>query len=127
MPTALLQGRIAVQFEQLLRQELDETWKIHVWDPDKNEPEEFVLMAYEADVIIGGKIPRETWPEIPNLLLFQLPWTGYDFCSPETMPVGIPVCNCFEHESTIAEFVLCAMLESKINLRDGFLCIYKIL
>ena len=33
------------------------------------------------------------------------------------MPRGIPVCNCYGHETTIAEFVLCAMLETKIGLR----------
>ena len=56
------------------------------------------------------------WPQTPNLKIFQIPWTGYDFCSPETMPLGIPVCNCFEHESTIAEFVMATMLEWQIGL-----------
>ena len=86
MPTALVQGRIAVQFTHLLRDALDKDWKIHVWDPAKDEPAEFASMAYEADAIIGGNIPLEIWPEIPNLKLFQIPWTGYDFCSQETMP-----------------------------------------
>ena len=117
MPTALVQGRIAVQFEDLLRGQLDKNWKINVWDPAKNHPDEFSHLAYEADVIIGGRIPMETWPEVPKLKLFQIPWTGYDFCSPSSMPAGIPVCNCFEHESSIAEYVLCGMLESKIGLR----------
>ena len=118
MPTALIQGRIAVQFKHLLRKELDDSWNIHVWDPAINDPEEFVAMAFEADAIIGGKIPTDSWPQIPNLKLFQIPWTGYDFCSPESMPQGVPVCNCYEHERPIAEFVLCAVLESKIGLRE---------
>ena len=117
MPVALIQGRIAVQFEHLLRGKLDNSWEVLVWDPKKNKPEEFSKMAYNADVIIGVKIPVENWPEVPNLKLFQIPWTGYDFCSPAIMPAGVPVCNCFEHESAIAEFVLCAMLESKIGLK----------
>ena len=50
-------------------------------------------MAYEADAIIGGKIPTEAWPKTPKLKLFQIPWTGYDFCSPDSMPLGIPVSN----------------------------------
>ena len=54
MPTALIQGRIAVQFKHLLRKELDDSWNIHVWDPAINDREEFVAMAYEADAIIGG-------------------------------------------------------------------------
>ena len=115
MPTALIQGRIAVQYEHLLRKELNDDWKILVWDPSSNEPNEFIAMALEADAIIGGKIPTSNWPKIPKLKLFQIPWTGHDFCSPETMPSGIPVCNCYEHETTIAEFVLCAMLENKIG------------
>ena len=78
MPTALVQGRIAVQFTHLLRNSLDRSWKIYIWDPAKNDPAEFAPMAYEADVIIGGNIPSKSWPEIPNLKLFQIPWTiGY--------------------------------------------------
>ena len=117
LQTALVQGRIAVQYEHLLREELNDDWEILVWDPSLNEPDEFIAMAFEADAIIGGKIPTPNWPKIPKLQLFQIPWTGYDFCSPETMPRGIPVCNCYGHEITIAEFVLCAMLETKIGLR----------
>ena len=117
MLTALVQGRIAVQYENLLRKELNSDWDVIVWDPDKHHPREFPALANKADVIIGGKIPTAVWPETPNLKLFQIPWTGYDFCSPETMPMGIPVCNCFEHETTIAEFVMCAILESRIGLR----------
>ena len=117
MPTVLIQGRIAVQFEHLLRKELDASWNILVWDPAKNDPQEFAPMAEQADAIIGGNIPLPTWPAIPKLKLFQIPWTGTDFCSPETMPLDVPVCNCFEHESTIAEWILATMLESKIGLR----------
>ena len=61
---------------------------------------------------------------MPNLKLFQIPWTGYDFCTPADMPSGVPVCNTFEHESAIAEYVLLAMLEWQIGLRRmdaGFL------
>ena len=118
MPTALIQGRIAAQFEHLLRKELNEDWKVLCWNPAKHSPEEFPAMAYEADAIIGGRIPTDAWPKTPKLKLFQIPWTGYDFCSPDSMPLGIPVSNCFEHESTIAEYVLCAMLEIKIGLRE---------
>ena len=72
MPTALIQGRIAVQYEHLLRQELDDRWTILVWDPDQNEPDEFVAMAGEADAMIGGRIPTDSWPRVPNLKLFQI-------------------------------------------------------
>lgn len=117
MSTALIHGMFSVEFNDVLREELDKTWTIHAWDPAKNDLAEFEQMAHEADAVIGGKIPTEIWPEAPKLKLVQIPWTGHEFCSPETMPRGIPVCNCFEHESTIAEYVLATMLEFKIDLR----------
>ncbi len=121
MPTALVQGRIAVQYSHLLENFLDESWQILVWDPAKNHPDEFIAMAAKADCMVGGSIPVDQWPAIPNLKLFQIPWTGYDFCSPESMPARVPVCNTFEHESAIAEYVLAGMLEMRLGLRvmDG--------
>lgn len=118
MPTALVQGRIAVQFTAFLEKYLDNDWKILVWDPAKNDVDEFVQMAAIADCVVGGGIPTERWPAIPNLKLFQIPWTGFDFCTAETMPKGVPVCNCFEHESAIAEFVMGGMLEMSLGLRQ---------
>jgi phosphoglycerate dehydrogenase-like enzyme len=72
-------------------------------------------MAAEADVIVGGAIPTE-WPPVPRLRLFQIPWTGHEFTSPERMPAGVPVANTYEHETTIAEYVLAGMLEWQIGL-----------
>ena len=95
MPTALVQGRIAVQYTDLLKKYLTDNWDVLVWDPAKNDPSEFPAMAAKADCIVGGSIPSKQWPAIPNLKLFQIPWTGYDFCSPQTMPKNVPVCNCF--------------------------------
>ena len=68
-------------------------------------------------MIVGGGIPLEQWPAVPRLKLFQIPWTGHEWTSPERMPEGVPVCNCFEHEIPIAEYVLAAMLEWRIGLR----------
>ena len=116
MPTALVQGRIAVQYTDLLKKYLTDNWDVLVWDPAKNDPSEFPAMAAKADCIVGGSIPSKQWPAIPNLKLFQIPWTGYDFCSPQTMPKNVPVCNCFEHESAIAEYVLGGMLEMSLGL-----------
>ena len=117
MPTALVQGRIAVQYSDLLKKYLTDDWDVLVWDPAKNDPSEFPAMAAKADCMVGGSIPSKQWPAIPNLKLFQIPWTGYDFCSPQTMPENVPVCNCFEHESAIAEYVLGGMLEMSLGLR----------
>jgi phosphoglycerate dehydrogenase-like enzyme len=117
MPTVLMQGRLAVPRAEMLRARLDDSWRIAVWHPDKNAVEDFPAMAAEADAIIGGAIPVSPWPETPKLKLFQIPWTGHEWTSPERMPGGVPVCNCYEHETSIAEYVLLAMLEWKIGLR----------
>ncbi len=117
MSTALIQGRIATDHTDRLREVLDSGWKVLEWDPRKHPVDAFEPLAVEADVVIGGKIPLAHWPAVPKLKLFQIPWTGYDFCTPADMPSGVPVCNCFEHESSIAEFVLAAMLEWQIGLR----------
>ena len=116
MPTALVQGSIAVQYLHLLQKNLATHWNILNWDPEVNSQKDFMDKAKIADVIIGGKIPLEKWPKLPKLEMFQIPWAGYDFCSPDTMPKDIPVCNCYEHESTMAEYVLLAMLEWQIHL-----------
>ena len=68
MPKALMQGRIAVQFTDLLRKNLDNKWSILVWDPKINTPEEFVPMAREADVIIGGGDTAGFVNQYPNTL-----------------------------------------------------------
>jgi phosphoglycerate dehydrogenase-like enzyme len=117
MKTALLQGRLAVPRAALLRERLDADWRVAIWHPDQNTDAEFPALAAAADVIIGGAIPVQPWPAVPRLKLFQIPWTGHEWTSPERMPKGVPVCNVFEHETSIAEYVLLAMLEWKIGLR----------
>jgi phosphoglycerate dehydrogenase-like enzyme len=46
-----------------------------------------------------------------------LPGAGTDAIDFEKLPVTVSVCNCFEHEIGIAEFVLGAMLEWTIGIR----------
>ena len=62
MPTALIQGRVATEHTDRLRSLLSEDWEVLEWDPRKNAVEEFAPMAVQADVVIGGKIPLQTWP-----------------------------------------------------------------
>lgn len=116
MPKVLVQGRIAAPKADLMRRFAPEGWEVLVWDPEADEVAAFEALAVEADVIVGGSIPIP-WPSVPKLKLFQIPWTGYDFTSPERMPSGVPVANTFEHETAIAEYVLAGMLEWQIGLR----------
>ena len=76
MPTALVQGSIAIQYVHLLRKNLPLHWDILTWDPEQDSPDLFLEKAMEADVIIGGKIPLQSWPKLPKLKMFQIPWTS---------------------------------------------------
>lgn len=117
MPTVLLQGSIAPNHVDTLRPHLDQNWDILVWDSRTDNPADFAALAARADVIVGGAIPGNVWPPSPRLKLFQIPWAGHNFTSAARMPEGVPVCNCFEHESSIAEFVMLGILEWQIGLR----------
>jgi phosphoglycerate dehydrogenase-like enzyme len=116
MPTILIQGGIAAAKADMMRHHAPADWEILVWNPATDTPDGFPALAARADVIVGGSIPVP-WPDCPNLKLFQIPWTGYDFTAPEKMPPGVPVANTFEHETCIAEYTLLAMLEWQIGLR----------
>lgn len=117
MPKVVVQGRIAVPHADKLRTLLSSDWCVETWHPDQDELASFENKIEEALAVVGGAIPMESWPAVPNLKVFQIPWTGYEFCNPSTMPLGIPVCNCFEHETAIAEYVMAGMLEWQIGLR----------
>jgi phosphoglycerate dehydrogenase-like enzyme len=117
MHTVLMQGRLAVPRAAMLRERLGDGWRVTIWDPARHQPAEFPALAAEADAIVGGAVPVTPWPAVPKLKLFQIPWTGHEWTSAERMPAGVPVCNCYEHETSIAEYVLLAMLEWKIGLR----------
>lgn len=117
MHTVLMQGRLAAPRAEMLRARLGDGWRVTIWDPRQHDPGDFPALAAEADAIVGGAIPVSPWPAVPKLKLFQIPWTGHEWTSPDQMPEGVPVCNCYEHETSIAEYVLLAMLEWKIGLR----------
>ena len=112
----LLQGRIAVDAKDYLQAFSESHWQISVWDPDTMSVDNFRKIASTCDVMIGGNIPTDSWPPVPQLQLFQIPWAGFNHTGPDKMPLNIPVCNCFEHESSIAEYVMLSMLEWEIRL-----------
>ncbi len=116
MPTALVVGRFAVPHVGRLAARLGPEWRVETWHPDEQSPEAFAHLAAEADVIIGGPVPLERWPPVPKLRLFQISWTGHEWTAPGKIPAGVPVANVYEHESTIAEYVMLAMLEWQIRL-----------
>jgi len=70
----------------------------------------------EADAVVGGVLGAAT-ATAPRLRLLQIPFTGYEWLDRSTLPADCMVCNVFEHETPIAEYILLAILEWQIGLR----------
>jgi phosphoglycerate dehydrogenase-like enzyme len=93
---------------------LESPWEIEVVDPDDRETFERALARADAMVSMNWH-----WdlPTASNLKLLQLPGAGTDDIDFSLLHPGTTVCNCFEHEIAIAEYVMGAMLEWNIGLR----------
>jgi phosphoglycerate dehydrogenase-like enzyme len=110
----LLAGKVSMHKGDFLRERLQTDWRIEACDP-ATDPETFARFAPEADAMVGGHIAGP-WPATPKLKLFQIPFTGFDFLTPDVLPRGCIACNTYEHETSIAEYILLTMLEWEIGL-----------
>jgi phosphoglycerate dehydrogenase-like enzyme len=93
---------------------LDTPWDIEVADSEDrvafgralDGADALITMAWNGDV-----------PAAPSLRLLQTPGAGTDAIDMTRLAPRTAVCNCFEHEIGIAEYVIGAMLEWVIGLR----------
>lgn len=97
-----------------LRHDLAEPWDIEVWNPDTGR-ESLERQLADAQAVVAMSWPADA-PDGPSLKLFQLPGAGYDRVAFDRISPDAWVCNVFEHEIGIAEYVLGAMLEWSIGL-----------
>ena len=81
----------------------------------RDEPEAARARAATADAIVGGPLPGGV-PPGARLRLYHAPFAGYDWIGPDDLPAGVAFCNTHEHETTIAEHLLAAMLEWRTGL-----------
>src|ERR1700687_563616 len=95
-------GRLA-----LVPEFLQTKWTIDVADPEDRKELEGKLA--DADAMISMNWAR-TMPLAPKLKLLHLPGAGTDDIAFEAVPAQATVCNVFEHEIGIAEYVLSGML-----------------
>ncbi len=98
----------------LLRQFLDTPWEIEVVDPEDLTALEHALAHADAMVSMSWKWELRS---AARLKLLQLPGAGTDEIDFARVPLGTTVCNCYEHEIGIAEYVLGTMLEWTIGAR----------
>lgn len=99
----------------LLRDHLTTPWDVAILDPAADAGAMAAAMA-DTDAIVSMRWPAG-WPRPERLRLVQLPGAGYDAIDFAALPPNAEVCNVFEHEIGISEYVLAAMLEREIGLR----------
>jgi phosphoglycerate dehydrogenase-like enzyme len=71
-----------------------------------------------ADVIVGVRLGQgESVPR--KLRLYHAPAAGTDAIDLACLPPGATLCNCFGHESAIAEYVMAALLMRHVPVADA--------
>ena len=101
-------GRLA-----LIPNFVETEWTIEI--ADQNNGDEFARRLEDADALISMKWAK-SMPPAPKLRLLQLPGAGIDEIAFDAVPAHTAVCNVFEHEIGIAEYVLSAMLQWVIGI-----------
>jgi len=101
-------GRLA-----MIPEFLQTAWDIIVADPDNRDT--FARKLLEADAMISMNWP-DNMPPAPRLRLVQLPGAGTNEIVFDAVPPQAAVCNAYEHEVGIAEYVLSAMLQWTIGI-----------
>lgn len=97
-----------------LRRLIRTDWSIAV--ADHRDREAYAAAMLDADAVVSMDWPADS-PPAPRLRLIQLPGAGTDEIHFGAVPSRASVCNAYEHEIGIAEFVMGAMLEWLIGLR----------
>ena len=104
-------GSLTEEYDSLLRQALRPPWRIRVC-PDR--------AALAAELANADAVVTMSWstsmPPAPRLRLLQLPGAGLDAVDQAAVPAHASICNVFEHEIGIGEYVLAVMLEKEIGL-----------
>jgi phosphoglycerate dehydrogenase-like enzyme len=98
----------------LIPQFLDTEWDIQVVDTEDLPAFDRALAHADAMVSMSWKWELR---QASNLKLLQLPGAGTDEIDFARVPPETAICNCYEHEIGIAEYVLGAMLEWTVAAR----------
>ncbi len=97
-----------------LRERLGETWEIEVID-DLGDEAQVIAGLPGTDAIVGMHW-KASYPQVDSLKLVQLAGAGFDGVQFDALPETASVCNVFEHEIGISEYLLLVMLEWQIRL-----------
>jgi phosphoglycerate dehydrogenase-like enzyme len=74
------------------------------------QPEELARVLIDADAVVCNRLSLEDTRDAQRLRLVQATSAGADRVDPAALPRGCALCNAYEHEDAIAEWVLMAVL-----------------
>lgn len=104
---AVLVGAAVLPFRDGIEAAVTTPWDIVAIPADPSASADVIARADAAITVHYGK----SWPPAPRLQLLQVPGAGYDGIDVAAIPPGVSLCNVFEHEPGVSEYVLLAMLE----------------
>ncbi len=105
---------------EFIRSLLDPVWEIRLCERDADDfsrSPNYARELKEANALVSMSWPA-SMPAAPELKLIQLPGAGLNEIAFDTVPARCAVCNVFEHETGIAEYLVLAMLEWEIGMRS---------
>lgn len=108
-------GQKAASKASRLSELLTTDWDVIGCVPEEVTEEELRNLALKAKAMVSGR-PDSILPFLPKLEMFQIPFAGYDWITPDDLPAGCTFCNAYEHEPAIAEYLMLGMLEWEIGL-----------
>jgi phosphoglycerate dehydrogenase-like enzyme len=101
-------GRLA-----LIPEFLATSWTIDV--VDSGDKQELAAKIADADAMVSMSWPNDM-PRAPRLKLLHLPGAGTDDIDFAAVPPQAAVCNVFEHEIGISEYIFAGMLQWAIGI-----------
>ncbi len=90
--------------------------RIEVTEADRGDEADALKAKFAAADVIVSTGYRSSLPPAPKTRLLQLPNSGLDDVAWDAVPEGCAVCNCFEHETGISEYVMAALLHWTVRL-----------
>lgn len=112
---AVLYGTFPARECERLSRSLTTDWTL-VPLLDEDPVERKTLELADADVLVASKYGIGD-PPAPRIRLLQCSSAGIDRLDLSRAPAGCVVCNVFEHEIAIAEYVICAVLTWALEWR----------
>ncbi|NDR57742.1 2-hydroxyacid dehydrogenase [Aliiruegeria sabulilitoris] len=110
-------GSNALTFREGLEALLESEHEI-VELPDMLISDEDFAAFEDADVLVGVAL-NASLPAPRRLKLYQVPGAGVDGIDRSALPSSALLCNCFGHETAIAEYVMSALLSFHVPLADA--------